>query len=93
MTETCPIGQADQIGISGVVADVHGPVAPEVSGSKVADAADGADGADGIFPSCTHPDQSASSSDPTEHNVDAQCSQERLRATQAEPQAQELYPA
>jgi hypothetical protein len=89
VTETCPIGQADQIGISGVVADVHGPVAPELSGSKVADAADGADG---IFPSCTHPDQSASSSDPTEHNVDAQCSQERLRATQAEPQAQGLYP-
>jgi hypothetical protein len=81
MTETCPVGQADQIGITGVVADVHGPVAPEVSGSMVADAADGADG---IFPSCTHPDQSASSSDTTEHNVDARCSQERLRATQAE---------
>jgi hypothetical protein len=78
MTE---VGQADQIGTTGVVADVHGPVAPDVSGSMVADAAGGADS---LFPSCTYPDHPAPSADTTKHNVDARCSQERLRATRAE---------
>src|SRR5947209_16962545 len=46
--------------------------------------ADAADGTDDIFLSCTYPNDSASGpAFPAEGNVDAQCPQERLRATQA----------
>jgi len=46
--------------------------------------ADAADGADGIVAKSTNPDDPVSGSAFTiERNVDAQCPQERLRATQA----------
>ena len=43
--------------------------------------ADAADGADDIFLSCTYP--ASGPAFPAEGNVDAQCPQEHLRATQA----------
>jgi hypothetical protein len=46
--------------------------------------ADAADGTDDIFLSCTYPNGPASGpAFPAKGNVDAQCPQERLRATQA----------
>jgi hypothetical protein len=55
-----------------------------VGGCDTGQVADGADGTDGIFLSCSYPNDPASGpAFPAEGNVDAQCPQERLRATQA----------
>jgi hypothetical protein len=85
VTDTCPEVEHGpspyQTGLSPVVAGRCGAACTDPR-AVVPHAADDADGADAIFGNSTHPDNPVSSF-ATESNLDAQCPQEGLRATQA----------